>query len=224
MSAICLACYLTLLVIGIQFVRLKSSLVPLFTGVMIFEVVYFFSIALFWMIPGIGMSVAAASGVANGGMMFQFLPLFPLWGALLARWAKKGMEARPSDGEVPFFASEQVNRPSDWAWAVINFVVIFALASVLINMGWQRVKGVSFPPAFIGFGIPVLLGALNAFASVKGRRRRRRKQIEQRHAARLQAGLCPRCEYSLKGLTENRCPECGQQVPVSAIWPTRQAT
>lgn len=217
MSAICLACYLTLLVIGVQFIRLNSSLLRLFIGVMVFEVVYFFILASFWMTPGIGMSVAAATGVANGGLMFQFITLFPLWGSLLARWAKIVIETSPSDNEVFFFASEQVCRPSDWVWAAVNFVVMFALTSVLVALAWDELEGTSFPPAFVGFGAPVMLSVTNAFASVKRRRKRRRKQIEARHASRLSAGLCPRCEYNLKGLTEPRCPECGMGFPASVL-------
>ncbi|MCH7813117.1 MAG: hypothetical protein IID40_03760 [Planctomycetes bacterium] len=194
----------------------------LFTGVMIFEVVYFFGIAFFgiallWMTPGIGRSVAAASGISSGGLMFQFLPLFPLWGPLLARWAKGSIEGNPPDREGLYFASEQINRPNDWGWAAVNFVVVFALTSVLINMVWYKVTGNSFPPAFVGLGVPILLSIANALASVKGRRGRRRKRIGQQHAARLRAGLCPRCEYNLKGLTEARCPECGVGSPSSVL-------
>lgn len=32
----------------------------------------------------------------------------------------------------------------------------------------------------------------------------------RRRQARLSRGLCPRCRYSLRGLAENKCPECGE--------------
>ncbi|MCP4590551.1 MAG: hypothetical protein GY842_07395 [bacterium] len=227
MSAVCLACYLVLLVIGIQFIRLNSSLLRLFIGVMVFEVVYFFSVAFLWLAPGIGTSVCAATGVANGGQMFQFVTLFPLWGSLLARWAKNGIEASQSGSEVPFFASEQVSRPSDWAWAAVNFVVMLAVTSVLVRWAWRQLIGIPSPPALVGSGVPVLLSVANALVSVKGRRRRRREQIEKKHASRLEAGLCPRCEYNLKGLTVPRCPECGVGVPASMLddlRPSKQTT
>jgi len=89
MSAICIACYIALLTCGVQFVRLRTNLLKLFVGVIIFEIVYFFSIGPMWLIPKIGMSVAAASGVANGGLMFQAFILFPLWAPFLAVWAAR---------------------------------------------------------------------------------------------------------------------------------------
>jgi hypothetical protein len=217
MSAICIVCYLTLLVIGVQFLRLNASLLRLFSAVMIFEVVYFFTIAFAWMSPGIGMSIAAASGVANGGLMLQLLPLFPLWGPLLAHWAKQNMGTSPWDDQPLYFASEQINRSTDWVWAAVNCVVVFALTSVLIGMAWSQLNDSSIPPTLVVLGIPALLSATNALQSVRSRRNRRREDIERRHAVRLKAGLCPRCEYSLMGLTRPRCPECGMEFPASAL-------
>lgn len=87
MSAVCIGCYIVLLTCGIQFIRLRTGLLKLFVGTIIFEVVYFFSIGTTWLVPGIGMSIGAATGVANGWLMFQALILFPLWAPFLARWA-----------------------------------------------------------------------------------------------------------------------------------------
>lgn len=56
---------------------------------LLFEIVYFFSLGMLWLAPSMGMSVAAATGVANGGLMAQFLILFPLWAPLLAFWARR---------------------------------------------------------------------------------------------------------------------------------------
>lgn len=89
MSAICIGCYIILLICGVQFVRLRTGLLRLFVAVIIFEVVYFFSIGVMWLAPKIGMSVGAATGVANGGLMFQAFILFPLWAPIIAGWAAK---------------------------------------------------------------------------------------------------------------------------------------
>jgi hypothetical protein len=89
MSTICILCYVVLLVCGIQFVRLRTGLFPLFVGILIFEVVYFFSLGTMWLNPKVGMSIAAATGVANGGLTFQGFVLFLLWAPLLAGWAGK---------------------------------------------------------------------------------------------------------------------------------------
>src|SRR5439155_15928400 len=76
MSGICILCYLLLLVFGIDLLRARLRWSWFLTGVLLFEVIYFFSIALFWLVPSIGMSVGAATGVANGGLMAQFIILF----------------------------------------------------------------------------------------------------------------------------------------------------
>jgi len=89
MSAICIICYALLVLCGIQFLRLRTGLLALFIALLVFEVVYFFSIVMLWGIPKLGMSVAAATGVANGGLVFQGLILFPLWAPFVARWAAK---------------------------------------------------------------------------------------------------------------------------------------
>ena len=104
MSAICIVCYAILLFCGVQFVRSRTGVFPLFVGVLVFEVAYFFSVAMMWMVPGVGMSVGAATGVANGGLMFQAVVLFPLWAPFLAGWARKRVSHRQqheSKGEHP---------------------------------------------------------------------------------------------------------------------------
>jgi len=88
MSAMCLLCYAILLFCGVQFLRFRTGVFPLFVGVLLFEVAYFFSVALMWMMPHVGVSVAAATGVANGGLMFQAYVVFPLWAPFVSWWAK----------------------------------------------------------------------------------------------------------------------------------------
>lgn len=91
MSLVCVACYVALLIMGIEFVRLKGRYRHTFVGLLIFEVAYFISISLLWMVPvrNFAMSVGAATGVANGGLMFQFITFFPLWAPFLVVWAHK---------------------------------------------------------------------------------------------------------------------------------------
>ncbi len=45
-----------------------------------------------------------------------------------------------------------------------------------------------------------------------GSARRLPESLVDRRASRIAAGLCPRCGYSIVGLPEPRCPECGEQV------------
>jgi hypothetical protein len=66
--------------------------------VLLFEVIYFLSVSLLWTRLTSGMSVAAATGVANGGLMVQFVILFPLWGPLVLWWAKKRLDQGEQTG------------------------------------------------------------------------------------------------------------------------------
>lgn len=88
MSAVCVTCYLLLFLFGIDFLRLRFRCVWAFTGVLIFEVIYFICIGMSWLIPSMDMSIATATGVANGGLMAQFFILFPIWAPLVLLWAR----------------------------------------------------------------------------------------------------------------------------------------
>jgi hypothetical protein len=49
------------------------------------------------------------------------------------------------------------------------------------------------------FRVPFFLGAVAVYAYL-----RRRRPSEHLH--------CPKCDHILKGLTEPRCPECGERI------------
>jgi drug/metabolite transporter (DMT)-like permease len=89
MSSICIICYLIILICGIQYVRIRTKIFPLFLSILIFEIVYFFSVGFMWLIPQIGHSVAGATGVSNGGMVFQFITLFPIWAPIIVAIASR---------------------------------------------------------------------------------------------------------------------------------------
>lgn len=215
MTAICMACYLSLLFIAIQFIRLKTSWFKAFVCVVVFEVAYFFgigiiSMSVFWSSPDLVLSVAAAFGVANGGLMFQFGTLFPIWGPLWGRWATTAIDAPPpTDDSV--YPEAQIARPSDWAWALVNFAVMFVLISTLLVYAAARL----FPQNALAFFMPWLalpLSAVNALLSVKQRRLHRKRTVEILWRRREARGLCPRCEYNLTGNSPGVCPECGKVV------------
>ena len=95
MSSFCIFCYLILLFCGINFLRMKFQFVWLFVSILTLEVVYFFAVAAFLNIckfDNLRLSISAAKVVANGGLMMQFLILFPLWGIGLAIWAKRKLK------------------------------------------------------------------------------------------------------------------------------------
>ena len=89
MSVICIACYLLIIACGIALIQSRLNWSIILSGVLIFEVIYLLSIGLLWSRLDSSMSVAAATGVANGGLMFQVFILFPIWAPLILKWAKK---------------------------------------------------------------------------------------------------------------------------------------
>ncbi len=89
MSAICIACYLALLWGGFQVVRRRFPVSSLLTGVWLFEIAYYLVIQLLCRIPGVGPSIGGAMGLANGGLMVQFLLLLPIWGPLVILWLRR---------------------------------------------------------------------------------------------------------------------------------------
>jgi len=97
MSGICIICYVIILLSGIALIRKRDSWSIILTGVLIFEVIYFLANSLFWALLEFDsrMSVAAATGVANGGLTIQGVILFPLWAPFLLRWAKKKIIQEP---------------------------------------------------------------------------------------------------------------------------------
>ena len=89
MSAICVLCYLLLSWAGLQFLLGRNFSRLIFTGLMIFEPVFFFGHIVWWFIPFIGLSIGASTGVALGGLMYQFNILFPIWAPLLLWWTER---------------------------------------------------------------------------------------------------------------------------------------
>lgn len=99
MSAICIGCYLMLAGFGIQFLRGRVDHLRGFTILLISEFIYFFSIGTLWLLPGIGRSIGAATGVANGGLMVQFVILFNFWAPPLVFWARRNLMAPDTVGQ-----------------------------------------------------------------------------------------------------------------------------
>ena len=84
MSSFCMACYVTLICIGIQLYRLRTRWCYGLTALMAAEFAYNIFIHALWQSP-LGPSVAAATGIANGGMSIQlFAFLFPIWGPVVS--------------------------------------------------------------------------------------------------------------------------------------------
>jgi hypothetical protein len=101
MTAICVLFYLLLLYIGVQFIRGDTGHVRLFTLVLIAEILYFFAVGVLWLLPEYGRSIAAATGVANGGLSFQAFVFFPIWAPLTAYFASRSIRHANVANEVP---------------------------------------------------------------------------------------------------------------------------
>jgi len=93
MSSICVLFYLLLLVCGVQFVRLRTGLWWLFTAVLVLEVIFHFAVNWAWSHRTLGGSIAAATGISSGGLMFQFWTLFPLWAPVTVWFARRSQNS-----------------------------------------------------------------------------------------------------------------------------------
>jgi len=83
MASICMFFYAAVLICGVQFIRLRSSLWWLFSAVLVAEVVFHFLVGWLWSHPTLGDSIAGASGISSGGLVLQFFVLFPLWAPIV---------------------------------------------------------------------------------------------------------------------------------------------
>lgn len=92
MSGICITLYVLLFAIGVQFIRGKTGVWPLLMFLLILEFFYFMSLSAMWMSTEYGMSIAAATGVANGGMMYQIGWWYPIWAPVVAFFASRSLE------------------------------------------------------------------------------------------------------------------------------------
>jgi hypothetical protein len=83
MSFACVLFYIVLIALSIEILRGVELASTLLCIVLSLEVVYFFVSAAMWTHPNYGSSIAAAFGVANGGLLFQFATLLPLWAPIV---------------------------------------------------------------------------------------------------------------------------------------------
>jgi len=99
MSAVCVLCYILLCWAGFKLVLGREFSLRIFTGLMIFEVLFFLCLGPLWLVPVIGSSIGASTGVAAGGLMVQFLILFPLWAPVLLWWIERRPKNTNQEGE-----------------------------------------------------------------------------------------------------------------------------
>jgi len=88
LSGICVTFYVLLAITGIQLIKLKTQWAFMLLSIIIAEVVYYIILGYMWQHPEYGFSIAAASGVSSGGLVFQVFILFPIWAPAAALWAR----------------------------------------------------------------------------------------------------------------------------------------
>jgi hypothetical protein len=93
-SAACVACYVALVICGVQFLRLSTSLIWLFVAALAVEVAVYLLTAQLWAHPAYGPSVAAATGISQGGLVPQYLVLLPVWAPALVWMARRSLKSR----------------------------------------------------------------------------------------------------------------------------------
>ena len=91
MSAICAVLYLLLLVTGVQLIRKKCNWAFVLLAVVVLEIIYVLAIGWLWAHSPNAASIAAASGISTGGLMYQVYVAFPIWGPSLTLWARRRM-------------------------------------------------------------------------------------------------------------------------------------
>src|SRR4051812_798297 len=89
MTGVCITFYVLLFAVGVQFIRGKTGAWVILMFLLIAEFFYFVSIGAMWMSSEYGMSIAAATGVANGGMMIQVQWWYPIWAPVIALLASR---------------------------------------------------------------------------------------------------------------------------------------
>jgi hypothetical protein len=83
-SAICIGCFIALVICGLRLVRLVLSPIWPFVVVLAIECGIVFLTGRLWSHGEYGPSAAAATGIAQGGLMPQFAIFLPLWAPLVA--------------------------------------------------------------------------------------------------------------------------------------------
>jgi hypothetical protein len=91
MIAVCLLFYTALAAFGAQFLMMVIKYKNLFYVLLVAEVLYFISLGFLWRLENqaLAKSIGAATGVANGGLVFQAVTGFIIWAPLVMQWASK---------------------------------------------------------------------------------------------------------------------------------------
>ncbi len=79
LSGICIALYLLLLASGVQLLRDRLGWWRVLAAVCVLAIILWYSAGSMWRHPDWGLSIGAATGISMGGLMAQYIILFPVW-------------------------------------------------------------------------------------------------------------------------------------------------
>ena len=96
MSAICIVCYVAIIAASVGLCLGSATCARLLAMLLLFEVLYFFAIGAMWTLPTAGPGIGAATGIANGGLMVQFILLMPIWIPIVFAFLGLYRDAQPT--------------------------------------------------------------------------------------------------------------------------------
>lgn len=87
MTGISTAILALLLVAGVRIFRQRQGALTIFIVASTLPLLMLFLTGMAWLSPGLGLSIAAATGVSQMGLTLFIITLFPLWAPFVAAWA-----------------------------------------------------------------------------------------------------------------------------------------
>jgi predicted Zn-ribbon and HTH transcriptional regulator len=190
---------------------------------LVFAVVFLEAVLLL-SLPMIFLPVTRIPGWVATGLMFGvalFCAFYVTAKTLGERTRKRQIESLRTEGErlaVPLEGPHMTAFDYCLLYPVfaiacgcMEFLVFFMVLNRLFGIPTERL------PYSVVYGVPAVLAAWITVSDARHRRRRRHeRQVARRNkrlarrAAALARGRCSVCGYSLTGLPERRCPECGE--------------
>jgi hypothetical protein len=187
---------------AVQLLRCSTNAYRWLAGAMLLEATYFATAS--GMIWGPSLALATTLAVLGTPLIPQFAVLAPFWMPGVAEAATLQLQATADTTGTPAVPAPRVERFRDWLYAAAGFYITDMLCTMIIVLLCRHVPPSDWPALLMP---PILV--VSTIQVFRGTRQRRRAKIQRTQSARLSRGLCPICSYTLAGLPDDRCPECG---------------
>ncbi|MGB0716935.1 MAG: hypothetical protein ACPGXK_13720 [Phycisphaerae bacterium] len=201
-----ITCEVLLFKIGIEFSLVNTRLIKVYYGVVFFELMFLASRIHMYSIES-ETGTLANDALPSIGLLWRLRYLVLIWGPMIAFWAHCLLK---SDQEGAQRERIRTKQKLGLFWSRYGTILGSLLAVSFIFMAFAAVLAIRsspFPADRLGLTIILVLGS--AYGIVKVVRDMRESKARERRLDRLSTGLCPICEYPLKGLRVAVCPECG---------------